>query len=219
MAENANPSKDPANDGTPVGMMRTILDKFLQNVDDMLPAIVVAYDRASNRAQVQPLMFVVSTAGERVQRAQVASVPVLQIGGGNFMLNFPLQSGDLGWIKASDRDISLFAQSGKNESPNTRRKHSFEDGLFIPDIMRGYTIAGEDASNAVLQNKTGTVRVSIWPNKVKITAPTVEINSPETSMTGNLTVVGNATISGIPFNTHRHTGVNAGPNTSGGPVA
>ena len=66
---NANPSKNPANDGSPVGMMRTILEKFLQNVDDMLPATIVAYDRASNRAQVQPLMFVVTTEGKRVQRA------------------------------------------------------------------------------------------------------------------------------------------------------
>ena len=30
--------------------LETILDKFLQGVDDMLPARVVAYDRAKNRA-------------------------------------------------------------------------------------------------------------------------------------------------------------------------
>lgn len=222
----AQPSRDPANDGTLTGMLREVMGKMAQGLEDCLPAVVVAFDRTSNRATVKPMVQVLTTAGETVSRAQLVSVPVFQIGGGGFILNFNLKPGDLGWIKASDRDTSLFLQSYNEQRPNTKRTHSFSDGLFFPDVMRGYTINGEDAENAVLQNLDGTCRVAIWPDRVKITAPRVvvetevaEINAttsatvttetatvvasasatidtPETTITGNATINGDLQVDG-----------------------
>ena len=138
----------------------------------MLPAQVIAYDAATNVAQVQPLISVVTTDNQLVQRAQVASVPVLQASGGGFLLRFPVNSGDLGWIKANDRDISLFKQTGEMSPPNTQRKHSFEDAIFIPQSLWSLiTIASEDATNAVFQNYAGTVKIALWSNLIKILAP------------------------------------------------
>ena len=137
----------------------------------MLPARVIAYDRKSNRAQIKPLVNLLTTEGKEIERPQIASVPVFQIGGGGMMLNFNLKPGDLGWIKANDRDISLSMQSGGEAKPNSFRKHSFEDGLFFPDAMRNFVINDEDAENAVLQTTDGAVRVAIWPDFVKVTAP------------------------------------------------
>lgn len=57
----AKPSQDPGNDGTMAGMLRSVFDKFTQQLDDMLPATVVSYDRASNRACVQPMIAMVTT--------------------------------------------------------------------------------------------------------------------------------------------------------------
>lgn len=167
----AQPSRNPANDDSLVGVLRQVLDKFLLGVDDMLPAQVIAFDRNSNRAQVKPLIKLLTTEGQEVERPQIASVPVFQIGGGGMVLNFNLKPGDLGWIKANDRDISLSMQSGGEAKPNSFRKHSFEDGVFFPDAMRNFVIQGEDAENAVLQTMDGNVRVAIWPEFVKVTAP------------------------------------------------
>lgn len=170
MATHANPSRDPANDETLVGLARQILDKFLQGVDDMLPAKVISYDRTTNRATVLPMVKVLTTDNRAITRAQVSSIPVLMLGGGDQVITFPLQAGDLGWIKANDRDISLVLQSYSENAPNTLRKHSFQDALFIPDVMRNVTIAAEDTDNATFQNNTGTVRVALWPTQVKVTA-------------------------------------------------
>lgn len=191
------PSRNPADDGTMIGMLKLVLTKFLQNVDDMLPATVIAYDRTSNRASVQPLIAIVTTGNDQVTRAPIASLPVLQIGGGNALLSFHLNPGDLGWIKANDRDISIFKQVYTNSPPNTQRKHSFEDALFIPDIMRGYTINSEDEGNAVLQTKDGTQRVSIWPDRVKVTssnlvivqAPQITLDAATVEITGIISVL------------------------------
>lgn len=223
------PSIDPANEGDLLGSLRHILGKELQTLDGMLPAKVISFNRAKNRVTVQPLIMLLTTSNTTVPRATLASIPVYQIGGGGFILNFNLKPGDLGWIKASDRDISLFLQSYSASAPNTIRKHNFSDSVFFPDVMKGYTIAGEDTDNAVLQTLDGSVRISIFPNKVKITAPTVEIDAPITHLTGVLNVDGNitslATVKGtidvtsgtISGKTHTHGGVTIGSGTSGAP--
>tara|TARA_R110000851_G_scaffold100026_5_gene215464 strand:- start:2924 stop:3634 length:711 start_codon:yes stop_codon:yes gene_type:complete len=192
----APPSRNPANSSLSGGF-REILGKFLRSsIDDMLPAKVIAYDRAKNRATVQPLIAMVDTSGNYIKRNQLANIPVFNIGGGEFLLSFNLKEGDLGHIKASDRDISEFLKNYKETTPSSKRAHDFNNGIFIPDAMTGWTIAEEDADNAVLQNLDGTVRVSLFPDKIKLTAPAIEVNSPESTFSGNVTIDGNTLIKG-----------------------
>lgn len=221
MTMNAPPSANPADEGNLAGLLRIAVGKTLQGLDTMLPAQVTAYDRATNRATVQPLIMMGTTDGQRVSRAQVASVPVFQYAGGGFVLSFPIVPGDLGWLKASDRDISLFLQSLGEEWPNTTRSRSFADGVFYPDRLRSFTLDGEDADRAVLQSDDGTVRVSVGAADVKVTAgeyvltvgpdgvlaevgdstvtigpDSVEIEATLTTVTGPLTVTGLLTAEG-----------------------
>lgn len=232
----APPSRNIAEDGTLSGAFRLILTKFLQGVDDMLPATVISYNRTSNRAEVQPLIAFVDTNGQQINRAAVASIPVMILGAGNCLLSFDINPGDLGWIKANDRDISLFKKNYVNSAPNTRRKHKFMDAVFIPDVMRGYTINPEDSGNAVLQTKDGTVRIAIWPNKVKMTAPQVLVDTPLMTVTGTLNVQnvngssmpciisgsihasGDIVAGAISLEGHVHTGVTTGGGDTGGPI-
>lgn len=215
---NAPPSKNPADDGTLAGTLRTVFRKLMQEAETMLPARVLAYDRDRNVATVQPMIAVLTTTGQAVPRAQVAEVPVVAIGGGGFVMHFPLQAGDLGWIEASDRDISLFMQSLEESPPNTHRLHSFADARFLPDVLRQFD-AGSVAGNAMaLQSTDGTVRVELSPSRLLLVAPSVQVDTPLAEFTGDITVAGEATISGIAFTTHRHAGVTTGGGQSGAPV-
>jgi hypothetical protein len=172
MTDYAPPSRNPADSDSLTGLLKLALSKFQQNADDMLPATVIAYDPASNRAQVQPVIQVVTTANQLLPRAQIASVPVYQASGGGFLLRFPVSSGDLGWIKANDRDISLYKQTYATSPPNTQRRHSFEDGVFIPQAAWSLiAIASEDTANAVFQNYAGSVKIALWTDLIKILAP------------------------------------------------
>jgi hypothetical protein len=206
---NNSPSINPADEDSLAGTIRHAFSKLMQGVDGMIPARIVATngDRNNPRVTVQPLIALVTTGGAQVSRAQIASLPVFQFGAGGFLLSFPLAEGDLGWIMASDRDISIFLQSYDEARPQTFRKQNFADALFIPDIMRGYAVNAEDEANAVLQNADGTVRLALWPNKIKLTAPAVEIVSP--TLTHNGVNIGS---------THVHPGVQAGGASTGGPV-
>lgn len=214
---NATPDKDPADEGTLQGMLRATFRKLLQGVDGMLPAVVLNYDRASNRATVRPMVSLLMTTGEVLQRAAVASVPVLAHGAGGFVITYPVKAGDLGWLEASDRDISLFMQALRESQPNTTRMHSFEDARFIPDAFRGYTLpSGTNAADDMtIQSLDGSVAVVLKPGAVVVRAPAVSIEA-----TGTITLQAGAgvTIQGQDWATHQHSGVDTGPGNTGGVV-
>lgn len=197
LSQNTNLDLDPALNGTLVGCINFAFQKMLQNVQNMLPALVMAYDRTTNRAQVQILINMLTADGEQLPRPQIASIPVLVLGGGGYMLSFPLVEGDLGWICANDRDISLFLQSYQQAAPNSTRLHSFSDGLFIPDVMRGYTIDPEDGENAVLQSTDGTIKISLSTLKIKVVAPLI-VGIGNLAIDGNITASGTIT-PGVPI--------------------
>lgn len=208
------PSVDPADLDSLAGAFQFIVKKILQQTDDGIPAKVIAYDRTTGLATLQPMIKILTTNNTLVSRAPIAKVPVFSYGGGGFTVNFPLVAGDTGWIKANDRDISLYLQSAYEESPpNTDRIHSFSDGVFYPDVMAKYTIAAEDAANMVIQTLDGTVKISIGTDIITVVAPTgVMIETPQTYLGGDLEVLAlfgcNGASPQAPFTVDLATGAN-----------
>lgn len=188
-----------------LGAVMSALRNFEMSSDQLLPAIVISFDRAENEATVQPLIQWVDMDDQLHDRNELAKINVMSIGGGGFHISFPLQAGDLGWIFASDRDISLFKQSLQKSQPNTARIHKFEDGLFIPDVFRKYTINGADDAAMVIQSVDGATRIAVGNGTVNITAPTgVRVDTPQTTFTGSVTINNTLIVSGINVNKHGH---------------
>ncbi len=204
---NNTPNINPANNGTLVGTIQFAYEQMLKNTDGMLPAKVLSYNRKTNRARVQLLITLVTTGGEQVQRPSISSIPVLIIGGGGFTLSFPLNVGDLGWVMANDRDISLFLQTYAQAQPNTGRIKNFSDGIFIPDVMRSYNVTETNKGYVTLQSTDGKAYVSMGVNsgggtEINIAGDRINIglNSPLTelvTLNGNLLVQGNIGATGV----------------------
>src|SRR5688572_13907641 len=101
--QNQKPNSDSANEGSLSGGLNAMLRSFFLNeFEGMLPATVVSYDDATNRAVIKPVVMVGTTDGGKVSRAQVPNIPVFRFGGGGFFMRFPIKPGDLGWLKAND---------------------------------------------------------------------------------------------------------------------
>lgn len=204
---NSNPSIDPANNNSLVGTIAFAFSKLMQQVNGMLPAQVIAYDRTENRVQVQLLITIVGTDGTQTPRPQIASLPVMVMGGGDFTLSFPLKAGDLGWVLANDRDISLFLQNYEQSPPNTQRVKNFSDGLFIPDSMRTIDVTSDNENAITLKNKDGTISITIGENpsngnaqEVSIVAQRIALDVGVTgfvTLNGNLDVQGNIIATGV----------------------
>lgn len=178
------PVYDDANEGSLQGVIAQAMQQFSMNLEVMLPATVIEYDRVTNFASVQPSISMIASGGTVVPRQPIASVKVMTFGGGGFVLSFPLPAGAKGWIKACDRDISLYLQTGSQTHPPTKRFHSFSDGVFIPDFS-SFTIAGEDTEHATLQKQDGTIRIALWADRIKITSPRVDVDSASINFTSN----------------------------------
>jgi hypothetical protein len=235
------PSKPPAIDGDLGAALSFLFKKLLQKTDGQLPAQIISYNRTSNRALVQPLISIISTSGQRIGRAPIAAVPVLALGGGNFFVNFPLGPGDIGWIEASDRDISLFLQSAQMSSPNDGRLHSFESGRFVPDVFDNYTFT-PDAGGMVISSLDGSTRIVLTEGRINLLAPDIQLNGQTleinmsssvtvntgsynvnatgfgTQVTGAVSLPTNTTIAGRSFLPHEHSNVQPGSGNSGGVV-
>lgn len=218
MTDENIPSKDPADEGSLGGALRSVFRKMMQATDGMLPATVVSYDRAANVATVRPLIALLTTGGAQVQRAQLAQVPVLALGGGGFVINFPLQPGDRGWIEASDRDISLFLQSGGDAPPNTLRLHSFEDGRFIPDVFAAFDVSDVAEDAMTIQSADGAVRIELSPTRIRYVSPLHEFDGPA-KFNDDVETFGTLKNNDVNVgSTHTHGGVQTGGGTSGPPT-
>ena len=105
-----------------VTALASMLRNYTLKDENLLPAQVISYNRSTNIATVQPMIMMVQTNGNTIQRNPIAFVPVLSLGGGGFHISFPLAAGSLGWIYAADRDMTLFQQTLTMQPPNTTRR-------------------------------------------------------------------------------------------------
>lgn len=205
---NDNPSIDPAYNDSLAGTIAFCFKKLMQGIAGVMPARVLSFQSGPpDYVRVQPLVQIMGTSLSSQPRGQVAQIPVCQIGAGGYLLRFNLKEGDQGLMIACDRDISLMMQGGVEAPPNTDRVKDFADSFFLPVTMRGYTVASEDAENAVLQNSDGSIRIALWPDKIKMTG-NVEIN-------GDLLVDGDLTVDGRSYLTGRtivYGDINSGGN-------
>ena len=190
--------KSPGDDQSLASTMRFIQRAIEMDMENCLPCRVMDYDRAANRATVRPAIMSTVRSTEstdliRKNRVSYPDIPVLSLGAGGFHISFPVKKGDLGWIYACDRDISLFLQSLTEQPAGLDgASHKFSDAIFIPDVFSKYTINEEDEGALVIQSTSSATRVSIREDNIKITAPVkVQLDTPLTEILHDLTVSGN----------------------------
>lgn len=179
------PAHNPADENTLDGLNNVLIDKIAMGIQNVIPAIVQSYDKATNRAVVKPAITGIASQGQKVPKEPYIDIPVLNISGGGFVISFPIKTGDTGWLIACDRNISIFKQNLEESAPNDYRKHKFEDGFFIPDKINNTPLLNTDS--LLIQDATGTISIELTSSGVNIKGIT--------AITGNTSVVGNLTVS------------------------
>lgn len=166
---------------------QAISQHMRDNVDDMLPATVVSYNAATNRAVVKPLSVMVDSAGKQIEREPIGDIPVYRYGGGGFVVTLPVQPGDFGWLKASDRDITHnLTATGTQARPQTGRTHSFSDGMFYPDTAAN--VPGASGSEMSMRSISGGSKLDIGSSNIGLTSSTMTATIPTTTWDGDITM-------------------------------
>lgn len=197
---------DDSRSDTLEGLLQELADAISKRIECALPCVVTKVSSDRRRVSVRPLIRIVGVTGNTLARDVIEGLPVYQAGAGSFVMSFPVAVGDIGWIEAADRDLGVFLQSYDESDPGSRRKHSFSDAKFVPDIMTNFTISGEDSGAVVIQNRAGTVKIAIDQSEIRIknggvswVATNQDITADVPSgmtINGDLTVNGNVVVSG-----------------------
>lgn len=207
MSDYQSPNSDQAAEGSLPGVLNEMLNNWLRDsVDDMLPAVVVSFD--GKTASIKPLVNIFTTENLSIPRPVFSSVPVFRYGGGGFIQGYKLKPGDTGWLKATDRDMSLIRQRGwLQDIPNTKRLHSFEDAMFFPDETKA---SAPSSADWYVASSDGSVKIEATTSAITLTVGAQVLLLNDSGLFNN----------GVPIgSTHRHGGVQTGGGTSGGPTA
>jgi hypothetical protein len=155
-------------------LIKLIQDTVKKSIDTSLPCEVTKVI-SRTKVNVRPLIKIVDLQGNSFDRDIIEGVPVQTFGAGDTLMSFPLSVGSLGWIDAAGRDLGLFLQTYESEKPSTARMHSFSDARFVPDIMHNFTVSEEDETALVIQNRSGTVKIALDQDAIRIKTSGVEI--------------------------------------------
>lgn len=209
--------------------LRRLIESRIAEINTSLPGTIVSY--SNGRASVLP------TPKRRFSDGDILPFPIIQ----NVRVCWPSFNGGAAGIKgpivAGDKGMLIFAQQAVDGTDDDRR-FDISDAYFVPCEL-GSAGAGDSSNNSdlTMYHGSGYVRITASgaleinaPGGVTFTTPSVSnsgtlTNSGAVTMqttmtaTGQATFTTGATIAGIPFSSHKHTGVSTGPGTSGGPVA
>jgi len=196
-----------------------------------LPGIVTSADLEAQTVSVQPAIKGETLAPDGstslVNLPLLVDVPIVWPRGGGYALTFPIAAGDEVLVVFGSRCIDGWWQSGGVQKAVDDRMHDLSDAFAIlAPTSQPKKLANVSADSVELRNDAGTNYVRISGGTISLKATTaINIEAPivnivgVTNQTGNYNQLsGQQVFNGITFATHKHTGVDTGVGTSGGPV-
>ncbi len=233
--------------------VQTVIDAAvsgaLMDTFTSIPGYVVAFDAATQRAQVQIGIMRVNKDGSTFDIPPIVDVPV-SFPGDDYVLEYEIKPGCEGDIHFSQRCIDAWKQTGGIAANPVARFHNKQDAKFIPGIRSLTNAIANFANNGVrIRNATGDRYVWIKNDntlEIKNAGATttygsngavstvnasghvnllangnVDINGVIITPNGQITLPttgGLKLANGVNAESHKHTGVQAGSGTSGGPT-
>lgn len=196
-----------------------LFDQQSLHLRTMMIAECVSFDGDKNCVTVQPLLQT-NIDGQVSNIPPIAGVPVGFYQAGGFAVTHKPEKGDVCMLLISDRNISQWKLTGGIIDPKSPQHHNMNDAVAyfglsaFPDaidgIKGGIDIRSKDGSNS-LNVASGVATLTLGGAEIfTATSAGVAFSVPVTAP--------QVTSGGIALTTHRHTGVESGGDTSGGPT-
>lgn len=202
----------------PVGALIAALTGWQAQLWTAIPGIVQSFDAAAMTVSVQPAI-------QGVRRNQDGSTslltppllldcPVVFPGGGGYTLTFPINQGDEALVIFASRCIDAWWQSSGVQAQVEMRMHDLSDGFaIIGPRSRPRALSGVSTSSVQLRADDGGTFIELASGVINILG--------NLNVQGNITATGNVTggqdTDPVVLNTHTHSGVDAGSDSSGPP--
>ena len=214
-----------------IGDQNQMLEQFVNGKQAQLwtalPAIVQEFDPETLTCVCQPTIKgrikKADGAIELVDMPLLLDCPVVFPHAGGCSLTFPVKQGDECLVVFASRGIDFWWQNGGVQPPPEPRMHDLSDGFAILGVWSQVTkIASVSTSCVQLRSDDGQAFVEINPQSHDVKVQTsanitatasgnatlkaskVTIETPQMTVTGKLTVVGDIVGNGVDLKTHTH---------------
>lgn len=222
-------------------LIRDSFREILKGVCTSLPGHVLTFDPDKQLAQIQPGVSRVDINGAVFTIPPIIEVPVY-FPGGDYCVEYQIDSGCEGDILFSQRCIDGWVQSGGVAANPIGRFHNMQDAMFLPGFRSQPNVLPAFQNNGVrMRNRAGTqfvwlkndnsismdngvARFNLRPDGTTLMqngAGSFQLQADGAFLINGLKITpdGNViTAAGTNLNTHRHGGVTPGSGTSGVPV-
>lgn len=212
------------------GFFRTAFTELMKGVCTSVPGHVLAFDPDQQRAQVRIGVQTITAGGAVIEPPPIADVPVVFLGGTQFVTIHQIDPGDEGLILFSQRCVDAWKQTGGVAQNPLTRFHDTHDAFFIPGFRPLPTLIGGFANDGIrMQSRdggrhvwikaSGEIVASNGAGSIRIQADgKVIINDACIINTDGTIDTPNVTYNNISAKSHKHTSVQPGSGTSGGPT-
>lgn len=160
--------------GTPTleELLSLALEAKLATVNVALPGKVEAYDAATQRADIRPLVQrAVPTPDEDYILENLPVIPnvrVIHPGGEDWAIHVPIKVGDTVELVFQQWDPSEWMRTGQVSEPADKRRFSLAHAVAIPGYRKnGQNIQGASADNLTIRHKDG-FEVAFTPDAMEV---------------------------------------------------
>ena len=135
---------------TLAGVIRDAIASRLADVHVSLPARIVSYDAATQKAEVQPEIKRTFIDGTSADLPIIVDVPVAWPRAGKAYLHMPLKAGDQVMLVFSERSLDEWKNRGGSVKPKELRKFSISDAWAVPGGYPFSNVVPASASDLTL---------------------------------------------------------------------
>lgn len=177
--QTAQIQRDQQQAATPEEAHAAQIEGRLKDLHTCMPGVIVAFDPATQTAQVQPAVQRIFTEKGAVNLPVCVDVPVQFPGGGDFFLTFPVKAGDECILWFSERAIDNWHTTGGTAPPAEYRLHDLSDGMAMVGLnSQPRRIPGFSDSATQLRSRSGEFYLEITSaGKIRIQAENIELHA------------------------------------------
>lgn len=172
--------------------IEAVIESKLSELNTGMPAVVISYDPARNRAVVRPSLPKALADGSTLESPTIAEVPVMWPSSGVSAMTWPLPAGSQVWLDFGQRSLDGWL-SGNDAPPDDPRRFDLTDAVARPG--GGRDIQGVDPDNTVFRN--GATSLVLQADGTAVLNGNLIVN-------GNINATGDIVAQIISLLLHRH---------------
>lgn len=161
------PVDNVRNDYLPKAVTTAVRSIAAQEIHTSIPGVIVDYNPETKRAEILPaLRRIFNNDNPPQERAILLDVPVVQPGTGDFLVHYPIKTGDIMLVIFSERGIEEFKQTWELSDQTKGRSHSVNDAIAIPWGNKDINPAITDG--VIIQSKDNKTALEIHDDRIHI---------------------------------------------------